>query len=347
MWRRGHKPSKPFHKAQGCRGSVVALLASFLVASTLLVYLYRGKPSFQVDPPKLKRNGVRTFAQFRPAVGFTNGTDLIWQIPESPKAVLFIAHGCNGRAANFWDRSPGCPHCVGFPEERLIVLHALDRRFAVLTVSSSGKCWSFGKEKNVVKWITKWWIEKHKLERLPIMALGASSGGYFVSALAAEMRYRSVVLMIAGGVFETMGIPEGYPPTLFVHMPKDRRRMALIERNMEALRQKGVRVKEVGCLEFPLSPNFLSDRIPGLNQTMAVKLIRMFSEKGFIDENGYMRKDGRATRWKQALRERGFLMEKYELLNHIQEELNLAYGYHEMTSLQTDDIFDWFESCMN
>nr|XP_010916134.1 uncharacterized protein LOC105041037 [Elaeis guineensis] len=344
MWRRSHKPTKPF---QRCPGSALALLALFLVASTLLLYGIKGKRSSQFDPPKLKRNKFRTVAQFRPVVEFSNGTDLIWQIPESPKAVLFIAHGCNGRAANFWDRSPGCPYCVGFPEERLIVLHALDRRFAVLTVSSSGKCWSFGKEKHVVQWISKWWIEKNKLDKLPIVALGASSGGYFVSALAAEMRYSSIVLMIAEGVFETMGVPEGYPPTLFVHMPKDQRRMKLIERNTEALRQKGVHVKEVRCLEFPLSPNFLSDRIPGLNQTMAVKLIQMFSKKGFIDENGYMRKDGRATRWKQALRERGFPLEKYELLNHIQEELNLAYGYHEMTSLQTDDIFDWFESYMN
>ncbi|KAG1346572.1 hypothetical protein COCNU_06G004010 [Cocos nucifera] len=343
MWRRSHKPSKLFHRIRRC----LALLALFLVASSLFLYRIKGKFSSQFDPPKLKRNKVRTFAQFRSVVEFANGTDLIWQIPESPKGVLFIAHGCNGRAANFWDRSPGCPYCVGFPEERLIVLHALSRRFAVLTVSSSGKCWSFGKEKHVVKWISEWWIEKNKLERLPIVALGASSGGSFVSALAAEMRYSSIVLMIAEGVFETMGIPEGYPPTLFVHMPKDQRRMRLIERNMEALRQKGVLVKEVRCLEFPLSPNFLSDRIPGLNQTMAVKLIQMFSEKGFIDENGYMRKDGPATRWKQALRERGFPLAKYELLNHIQEELNLAYGYHEMTSLQTDDIFDWFESYMN
>ncbi|XP_008812157.1 uncharacterized protein LOC103723117 [Phoenix dactylifera] len=347
MWRQSHKPTKLFHRAQRCRPRALALLALFLVASTLLLCGIKGKPSSQYDPPKLKRSRTRTSTQFRPTVEYTNGTDLIWQIPESPKAVLFIAHGCNGRAANFWDRSPGCPYCVGFPEERLIVLHALDRRFAVLSISSSRKCWSLGKEKHVVKWITTWWIERNKLEKLPIMALGASSGGYFVSALAAEMRYKSIVLMIAEGVFDTMGIPEGYPPTLFVHMPKDQRRMRLIERNMEALRRKGVRVKEVRCLEFPLSPNFLSDRILGLNQTMAVKLIRMFSEKGFLDENGYMRKDGRATRWKQALRERGFPLEKYELLNHIQEELNLAYGYHEMTSLQTDDIFDWFESYMN
>ncbi|MFS7889090.1 hypothetical protein Hanom_Chr00s000003g01602811 [Helianthus anomalus] len=40
-----------------------------------------------------------------PTVKILNGTEVIWQIPDSPRSILFIAHGCNGRAANFWDKS--------------------------------------------------------------------------------------------------------------------------------------------------------------------------------------------------------------------------------------------------
>ena len=233
------------------------------------------------------------------------------------------------------------------PEERLIVLHALDRKFAVLTISSAGRCWSFGKEKETVKWVIKWWVEKNKLEKLPLTAMGASSGGYFVSALAAEMKFSSIVLMIAEGVFEQMGIPEGYPPTLFVHMPKDHLRMRSIEMNIQALRHKGVDVREIRCMKFPLTPNFLSDRIPGLDQNFSANLFSLLREKDFIDGNGYMRKDGRQTPWKEAMKERGLLSERYEWDAHVQEELNLAFGYHEMTSLQSDDMLDWFESHMS
>ncbi|XP_020265381.1 uncharacterized protein LOC109840953 [Asparagus officinalis] len=276
-----------------------------------------------------------------------NGTDVIWQIPNSPKAVLFIAHGCDCRAANFWDRSPTCPKCVGLPEDRLIVHHALDRKFAVLTISSIGRCWSLGKEKENVKRIIKQWIKKQKLDKLPVVAMGASSGGYFVSALAAEMRFSSIVIMIAEGVFEQMGVPEGYPPTLFVHMPKDHRREKSIEMNMKVFKQKSVDVREIRCMEFPLTPNFLSDRIPGLDKKFSAQLFALFREKGFVDENGYMRKDGRRTPWREALKERGLLLKKNEWDNHIQEELNLAFGYHEMTSLQSDDMLGWFESHMS
>ena len=62
-----------------------------------------------------------------------------------------------------------------------------------------------------------------------------------------------------------------------------------------------------------------------------------------------MRKDGRRTPGKEVMKERGLLSEseRNEWDAHIQEELNLAFGYHEMTSLQSDDMLDWFESHMS
>lgn len=194
------------------------------------------------------------------------------------------------------------------------------------------------------KWIIEWWIQQHKLQRLPVTALGASSGGYFVSELAKEMNFSSIALMISAGVFDSKGVPVGYPSTLFVHMPKDQHIKRLIAVNMAEMRKKGVHVKEVGCMELPLTPSFFSDRIPGLDQALSVMLFELFQAKGFVDDKGYLKDDGRATPWKQALIERERSLEKYELLDHIQEELNLAFAYHEMTSLPIVDILDWFES---
>ncbi|KAF9620614.1 hypothetical protein IFM89_013640 [Coptis chinensis] len=296
----------------------------------------------------VKWNSFRSSVQFHPSVEFRNGTDVIWQIPDVPKAILFLAHGCNGRAVNFWDRSPSCPNCVGLPEERLIVLHALARKFAVLTISSAGRCWSFGEERIIATSIIRWLVEKNNLQKLPLMALGASSGGYFVSALATDMRFSSITIMIAEGLFGKMDIPENYPPTLFVHMPKDHARMHAINRNMEALRKKGIDVAEIKCMEFPLTSSYLSDRIPGLDEAVSVSLFNLFREKGYIDENGYMRNDGRATQWKAALKTRKSLYsDESEWIHHIQEELNLAYAFHEMTSLPTAQILNWFESHMS
>ncbi|KAG7629011.1 putative alpha/Beta hydrolase [Arabidopsis thaliana] len=313
----------------------------------VLLFCFSGKnQSTKMQLPKQISNNVKPELQSQPTLEIQNETQLIWTIPNSPKAVLFIAHGCHRKASDFWDKSSDCPQCTGLPEERILMRFALARKFAVLTVSSTGTCWTFGKEKTIVGSIIKSWVEKHKLERLPLVALGASSGGYFVSALATEMQFSSIVLMIAEGVFDQISISKQYPPTLFVHMPKDVYRQQKIREFLEGLRMEGIDAAEIECLDLPISPDFLADRIPGLDSDVSAKLFKLFRDKGFVDEKGYMKRDGRRTPWKQALSGYKISLEQ-SLITPVEEELNLAYAYHEMTSLQSDQIFSWFESHMS
>ncbi|KAK4438933.1 hypothetical protein Salat_0227900 [Sesamum alatum] len=343
--------SRLLKQSRNTRNVQFPVLFMFLILVLVALLLILGKnghrPSLMSDLVNEKWNSLDSLVGLDPTVEFRNGTDLIWQIPDSPKAVLFLAHGCNGRAVNFWDKSPNCPNCVGLPEERLIVLHALARNFAVLAVSSKGICWSLGEERWIVKDIIQWWVAKQNVDKLPIFALGASSGGYFVSVLATVLPFKGIALMIAEGVYSHLDITKDYPPTLFVHMPKDETRNRKIEKYLIAMREKGIDVAEIKCTEFPLTTQFFANRIPGLDLNLSEKLFDVFQEKGFIDKNGYMRDDGRAIPWKTALEERNILLPDKSVINHIQEEMNLAFAYHEMTSLQSEQILDWFESHLN
>ncbi|CAN6483553.1 unnamed protein product [Victoria cruziana] len=343
MLRRAYRADTPWHRAQKWKSVALAFLL-LILTTTLFFSIENPKSDRALHLSLTKWNSFWSAVLFSPTVEFVNGTDIIWQIPDNPKAILFLAHGCNGRAANFWDRSQSCSSCVGLPEERLIVLSALASKFAVITISSIGKCWSLGKEKESVTGIIRWWIEKRKLEKLPLTALGASSGGYFVSALATKLKFSSIAIMIAEGVFDYQKVPDDYPPTLFVHMPKDRKRALLISEYMKNLEKKGILVSEIRCMEFPLSPKFLSDRVPGLDEALSIKIFHTFKEKGIIDENGFMVSDGRMVRWREALAEKEVLPDNYEWASHIQEELNLAFAYHEMTSLPMAQILNWFHS---
>lgn len=113
--------------------------------------------------------------------------------------------------------------------------------------------------------------------KLPLVGLGASAGGYFLSVLANDVRFRGIVLMISQGLFDQMDeIAADYPPTLFVHMPKDVDRRRKIDRHMEILRKAGIEVQEVKRMEFPLTPNWLADRILGLDHTTSSKLFKLF-----------------------------------------------------------------------
>ncbi|KAK4342230.1 hypothetical protein RND71_038046 [Anisodus tanguticus] len=348
MFKRGNRMLKQRNNAQSIRMPVITAFLFLICVLVLVLYSQTGEKSDSLSGlVKEHLNRLSFSVKLDPTVEFRNGTDLIWQIPNSPKAILFLAHGCNGKAANFWDRSPKCPNCVGLPEERLIILNAIARRFAVLAVSSAGRCWSMDEERLIVKDIIEWWVVKQKLQSLPLVALGASSGGYFVSVLATDLRFSSITIMIAEGLFDQMDIQESYPPTLFVHMPKDKRRRVKIERYLTLLKGKGIDVAEVKCMEFALSPNLLADRIPGLDLATSVKLYGLFQEKGFVDTKGFMRNDGRAIQWKGALKEREIILPDNSIANRIQEEMNLAFAYHEMTSLQSEQIFNWFETHMS
>lgn len=340
----GTKWQKRFTKLRSIKLPLLITVMA-LVFVIVIFGIDKKKPTSQLELINQKdSNLVESGVQLDPTVEILNRTEVIWQIPDSPKSVLFLAHGCNGRAANFWDKSPNCDHCVGLPEERLIVLEALARRFAVVAVSSKGKCWSLMKETLVVERVIKWWVKKQNLEDLPLVALGASSGGYFVSMLASKMKFSCIAIMIAEGVFNQIDVIKHYPPTLFVHMPKDKARKKIIDVNLEIMRREGVDAAEIQCMELPLSPNFLADRVPGLDLKISVELFNLFKEKGFINKNGFLINDGRVTPWKEAMNERIIRLPNKLLVDYIQEELNLAYAYHEMTSLQSEQIFDWFES---
>lgn len=287
-----------------------------------------------------------------------NGNEVLWQLPppSSPlRAALFAAPGCTIRATDFFDASPGCPRCTGLPEERRFTRAALSRGYAVLAVSSRDQCWSLdaadggeeGSELAAVESIIKWWTtEKYpQLAGLPLVGIGASSGGFFLSALAARVRFSSVAVMIAEGVYGDMSqIPAGYPPALFVHMPKDAERARMVADSMGKLRAKRVDVREIRCDDFAVSAEFLAERVPGLTRAVADALVDVLRRKGFVDEKGFLKKDGRRTPWKEAAEEAKVLPEGFGLQRHVTEELNVAYAYHEFTSLKNTEIFEWFES---
>lgn len=341
---RPSKPSPPPHapkRLAPSRAPLASLALLLLAAAGILLYSQSQTtpPSSQIDVRSSESPALSS-----PTVESIDGARAIWELPAAPaRAVLFVAHGCRCRPENFWPPSQSCPGCVGLPEDVAITARALRRRFAVLAVASNEECWSLEQEVGATKRAIQSWTAKNGLGERPVFALGASSGGYFVSRLATEMNLAAVVIMISEGAFGPAGAPAGYPPAMFLHMPKDHRRAASVERNMKMLRGNGVEVKEVRSVELPLTPTLLSDRIPGLDHGLSERILKMFSEEGFVDDRGYMRKDGRATPWKDAVVKRGFWEEVSRWAEHIQEELNLAYGYHEMTSLQADEMFDWIE----
>ncbi|KAF8670514.1 hypothetical protein HU200_050534 [Digitaria exilis] len=340
---------------QSIRPAVLITSACALLLLATAVLLPRAPPT---PPLTTDAAAVRLDAR----VAHRSGNEVLWQLPPPSiplRAALFAAPGCTIRATDFFDASPtpgGCPLCAGLPEERRFTREALSRGYAVLAVSSRAECWSLagsgedGSELTAVESIIKWWTTEKfpHLAGLPLVGIGASSGGYFLSALSARVKFSSVAVMIAEGVYGAMAeIPAGYPPVLFVHMPKDAERAALVAENMGKLKAKHVDVREIQCVDFAVSAEFLAERVPGLTRPVADALVGVLRRKGFLDVKGFLKNDGRRTPWKKAAEEAKVLPEGFHLERHVTEELNVAYAYHEFTSLKNTEIFEWFESHMN
>lgn len=320
----------------------IILVATILIVAPIFILASRHPLSFtsQTD-----WNDKLPLSVLSGNLDYVQETQVVWQIPSSPKAILFIAHGCHGRATFFWDKSPNCAECVGLPEERQIVMHALTKGYAVVAISSTRECWSLATDKGKVLAILFSWIRERGLERLPVVALGASSGGYFVSALAIEYKFNSIVVMISEGIFQTMQVEGHYPPTLFVHMVKDKRRTALIKDAMYLLKSKGVDTAEVKCYHLPVTPQLFT-KIPGLDVKTSERIYHALKDSGILDKENFMTADGRSMNWRVPLKGKHVMLEGYYKLwdMHMQELLNLAYGYHEMTSLQSNEIFEWLDA---
>lgn len=122
--------------------------------------------------------------------------ETLWEVPASPKGVLFVAHGCNHAATDWWPASPRCPTCVGLPEERIIRKAALRRGYAVVAVSSFDRdtqCWhntgspADSDDLQRLPDVLKAVVKEEGLGSLPLYAFGASSGGGIVLRLAEIM----------------------------------------------------------------------------------------------------------------------------------------------------------------
>lgn len=337
--------------------AIIAGTCALLLLATALL-LPRALPPVAPQLSSADAAAVRLDAR----VEQRSGNEVLWQLPPAstpPRAVLFAAPGCTIRATDFFDASPGCPRCRGLPEERRFTREALARGYAVLVVSSRAECWSLdaaagegegGSELAAVASIIKWWTEEKfpQLAGLPVVGIGASSGGYFVSALAAKVKFSSIVVMIAEGVYGSMGdIPAGYPSALFVQMPKDAQTARAVTTSIGMLKAKRVDVRDIRCEHFAVSAEFLAERVPGLTRAVADALVDVLRRKGFVDEKGFLKNDGRSTPWKKAAEEAKILPEGFQLERHVTEELNLAYAFHEFTSLKNAEIFQWFESHMD
>jgi hypothetical protein len=271
----------------------------------------------------------------------------VWQRPKDPKAALFLAHGCSHGAIDFWDQSEACPKCIGLPEEKTIVKAALSRGYLPFAISSHdrdfSRCWTEDDELPVKRSLHTV-LSREGLGHLPIVALGASSGGSFLPVLAQSLNITAMAVQIMAT--HNGLLSSHFPPTAFVHMPRDRYTASRVADNVKTLRQAGVPVKEWQHKPLTLSPTYFADRIEWVDANLSERLYETLKKADYLTLSGELAEDPRRSGWREVLHSAVPETRKMNLKpdeSCISEELNVAWASHEITSnfmSQTLDFFD-------
>jgi len=272
----------------------------------------------------------------------------VWAAPLAssgkPK-LLLLFHGCNHGADSFYR----------FGEHRAFLSTALSGGWTVLALSSAdrtgSRCWdSRGLSENVdlarVHAAVSLFIEAQNLQGAMISAMGASSGGHFVTLLAQarQIPLNAIALYVSPGNRRILReVDTDWPPTVFVHMPRDTGAATIIRRNVEILQIKGVPATAVECTERPVTTQTFV-RLLAVPDEVAQHIINVLVESGVVAQDGTVMVDGRQGRrvWQRSLEGQPALaQELYPLTREISEILNSHYAMHEMTSYHAAAVVAW------
>lgn len=227
----------------------------------------------------------------------------------------------------------------------------------ISSLDRTGKrCWGELKTdggENVAKIIRDVLI-RQGLVNSPLFLVGASSGGQMVLSMPRKLK-DDFEILVNGVYAQIRGIPaekesgifyHGYPPTAFVHMPRDGYNEPMIQRNMETLRGLGTPVLNIEIHPRPLSVEFFTSRSPLIDANMSKHIIAALHNAGMLNDKNYLVSNprGATNRWaghvQPVVGNLSLVLDE----SHVGELLNVAWAKHELVGDHAERVLEWLSS---
>mmetsp|Transcript_16153 Transcript_16153/g.61608 ORF Transcript_16153/g.61608 Transcript_16153/m.61608 type:complete len:407 (-) Transcript_16153:291-1511(-) len=165
-----------------------------------------------------------------------------------------------------------------------------------------------------------------------------------VSASAVEISGFSIELTSLGSI----PLP---PPTLFIHMLKDKYTAQQVERSVHGLQELGVEAASIGLGEERIDEQFFQQRTRlsahPISGKMSKQIYNSLKDNGFIDPDGLLLVDPRASSWRDVLVKDVPGIAEVDSLevdrSGISEILNVAWAFHEMSSAPMTSVINFFK----
>lgn len=155
-----------------------------------------------------------------------------------------------------------------------------------------------------------------------------------------------------------------YPPVVFSHMSRDALVGALVDESRAFLDAAGVPTRVTELAPQPVDAVFFHRRVvraadaegdgergPGATEPVirvadSAAMAAALREGGLLDSEGYLKRDPRASEWRDALRRKG-AAPRFDALvpdrSATAEALNVAFAAHELSSDKFDEDVRWLE----
>ena len=292
----------------------------------------------------------------------TDGTEFVFQKPLRPPlgTVLFL-HGCAHSATDFFPPASNCPQCIGLPEEVKMTRIALEKRYSVVAVSSTDrirKCWRTDTQtfdgpdyERVNKALREAGVRSLHSPRLPLFAVGISSGGLFATSLPMRFRVSGVNSIVSGAVSSVWNkespLRKDYPPHVFTHMGlKDKHTAGRVRKAMDILETMGTPSMELIVPPQSVTTHFLQDSVSKWDMNNAQELVLALQRGGYLDAHFRLLSDPRRSQWRNSVQHLGAKLGDHFRADEsaLSEELNRAWGSHEITADHFEEALEFLET---
>jgi hypothetical protein len=273
------------------------------------------------------------------------------------KGMMFLAHGCQHQATDWFPRTSDCESCLSLPIERNITETLLSRGYIALAASSQNrehKCWTHRDIEPIVRLISFIYSSyDFKPWNVPLYLLGASSGGAFVAMLSHHLKVNSRGFQSSGACVQIMNALNGgllghvdFPPIAFVHMTRDERTAKNIHDELIVLANHKIPVKVFPIAPKPITDDYFNVNGGGLSLRESVTLVRAFRLHGIIDGDRMLKEDPRQSDfegWRSIATEA--LSDVFPSRDSMQpdasavnELMNSAWAMHEIVSDYLEEV---------
>lgn len=340
-------------KSRVSRMNVTPRSVAVTVAITTFLFAFSFTSSTSSSATSTARPGSSAAVELQGTlVTAKDGTQVVFQRAESPRGAILFFHGCSHSATDFFPAGTGCHTCLGLPEELHLVHLALSRGYSAITLSSTNrrhKCWQSGHagESPDYDRVTSALevAQKHGAysPSQPLYTSGASSGGFFATSLPARFNVKAAHAIVASAAH-----PDPTIPHAFTHMGlRDKRTAARVKHNIQGMQRRNVPTLEFSVDPLPINDAFLKAAFPHWNSRLITEVKNALVKNDIIDAGtGLLRLDPRRSNWRDAVQYLGPELKDSFVADQspLSEELNRAWGAHEMTADHFEKVLDFFET---